>query len=365
MANHGPMHWRGDRTGGNDVPVSAQPDTGTFDEDAAFKKFNVAFPGLLGRASELTDDEMQAFTDFVLQLVYPPNPIRNLDNSLTEQQQIGRSFYFSEIPSDTVFNCNGCHVLDPAGNAEHGVAMPGFFGSDGRYSFEAEPQFFKVAHLRNAYQKVGMFGGAAASGLPIDLPPPRGPLTSPLPAPFNDNSFQGDQIRGFGYLHSGEIDTVFRFMGFDVFALRPSTHPVPNLGGFTRDDAGIALRRAVEAFVLAFDTNLAPIVGQQVTLTARNGAVAEPRLELLLQRAAADECQVVARALRGGRELGLLYLPDGGGFASDRAGEAPLTLDQLRVLARRTPVTFTAVPSGSGERIALDRDSDGVLDGDE
>ena len=31
MANHGPMHWRGDRTGGNDAP-SAQPDSGTFDE---------------------------------------------------------------------------------------------------------------------------------------------------------------------------------------------------------------------------------------------------------------------------------------------------------------------------------------------
>ena len=37
MANHGPMHWRGDRTGGNDAP-SAQPDSGTFDERAAFRE---------------------------------------------------------------------------------------------------------------------------------------------------------------------------------------------------------------------------------------------------------------------------------------------------------------------------------------
>ena len=43
MANHGPMHWRGDRTGGNDEP-SAQPNGGTFDEDAAFKKFNPPSP---------------------------------------------------------------------------------------------------------------------------------------------------------------------------------------------------------------------------------------------------------------------------------------------------------------------------------
>ena len=44
MANHGPMHWRGDRTGGND------PGGDPLDEDAAFKKFNVAFAGLLGRS---------------------------------------------------------------------------------------------------------------------------------------------------------------------------------------------------------------------------------------------------------------------------------------------------------------------------
>jgi DNA-binding beta-propeller fold protein YncE len=55
LANHGPMHWRGDRTGGTDAMLqhilpSAQPDTGTFDEQIAFKKFNAAFPGLLGRA---------------------------------------------------------------------------------------------------------------------------------------------------------------------------------------------------------------------------------------------------------------------------------------------------------------------------
>jgi len=64
-----------DRTGGNDAP-SAQPDSGTFDEDAAFKKFNVAFPGLIGRSAELGDADMQAFTDFILQVTYPPNPIR-------------------------------------------------------------------------------------------------------------------------------------------------------------------------------------------------------------------------------------------------------------------------------------------------
>ena len=95
MANHGPMHWRGDRTGGNDAPT-AQPDSGTFDEEAAFKKFNVAFQGLLGRQrASSRSGRMQAFTDFILQIAYPPNPIRNLDNSLTADQRRDEHFFIS------------------------------------------------------------------------------------------------------------------------------------------------------------------------------------------------------------------------------------------------------------------------------
>ena len=37
----------------------------------------------------------------------------------------------------------------------------------------------------------------------------------------------------------------------------------------------------------------------------------------------------------------------------------------LRELAKVGAITFTAVPPGSGVRIGLDRDSDGVLDGDQ
>jgi len=54
-------------------------------------------------------------------------------------------------PSDTFTTCNGCHVLDPAGNAQLGIARPGCFGSDGRYSLEKEAQVFQVPHLRNLY----------------------------------------------------------------------------------------------------------------------------------------------------------------------------------------------------------------------
>ena len=362
LSNHGPMHWRGDRTGANDE-ISLQPDGGAFNEDAAFKKFNVAFPGLNGRHAPLDPADMQAFTDFALQITYPPNPIRALDNSLSPAQQRGRDIYFGDR-SDTFFNCNGCHVLDRDGNRAFGVAKPGFFGTDGRFSFENEPQFLKIPHLRNLYQKVGMFGMPAA------------PFFLPL-----DNGFMGEQIRGFGFLHDGSTDTLFRFHSATVFVRRPagflSSIDPGNPAGFpfapptTAEGLaifleGVAQRRAMEQFMLAFDSNLAPIVGQQVTLDGANSAAVNARINLLMARAEAGECDLVVKGRPGAEEGGYLYLGSGF-FAQDRAGKPPIGDAALRTAARLPggEVTYTCAPPGSGARIAFDRDGDGVRDGTE
>jgi hypothetical protein len=314
---------------------------------------------------------MQAYTDFILQVTYPPNPIRNLDNSLTSDQQAGRDFYFAttsdgkELVSDTFHNCNGCHTLDPAGNAQFGVAKPGFFGSDGRYSFDAETQLFKVPHLRNLYQKVGMFGMDATFD-------PNSGLLAFLPAPFNDNSFLGDQVRGFGFLHDGTVDTVFRFHGGNVFvqtANNPGGIPVtlssndPNAQQLLA--ANIKLRRQIEAFMLAFDSNLAPIVGQQATLTASSGSDVGARIDLLEARAAAGECDLVVKGFARHRHVSFLYEPATRSFVPDKARARRRSDAVVRALAENGALTFTAVPPGSGVRIGLDRDLDGVLDGDD
>ena len=135
LANHGPMHWRGDANGGTDQPT-AQPDSGAFDEHAAFLKLNAKFQNVLGRDQTLTGKEITAFASFILQLSYPPNPDRNLDNSLTPDQAAGLEAFsnlasFTSPTSATAFSCASCHRLDPQGNAEFGVAAPGFFGTDG------------------------------------------------------------------------------------------------------------------------------------------------------------------------------------------------------------------------------------------
>ena len=343
MANHGPMHWRGDRTGGNDAG-SFQPNLGTFNEDAAFKKFNPAFQGLVGRSAQLTASEMQAFTDFILQVVYPPNPIRNLDNSLTPDQLAGRNFFFGPV-SDTFQNCDGCHRLVPTANANQpGVDRPGFFGTDGRGSFENETQVLKVPHLRNMYQKVGMFGMPAI------------PFLNP-----GDNGFQGDQVRGFGFLHDGSVDTLFRFHNATVF-----NQSGVNTTGIPAGAPGDPLRHQIDAFMMAFDSNLAPIVGQQITRTVTNGVTVDPRIDLLIQRADAGECELGAKVLVGGERRGFYYV-GGGNFEGDRSGDPLFTDAQVRGMAGTAgqEVTYTCAPLGSGVRIAIDRDGDGFGDGDE
>jgi hypothetical protein len=63
-----------------------------------------------------------------------------------------------------------------------------------------------------------------------------------------------------------------------------------------------------------------------------------------------------------------LFLYIGSGrFKADRRALPPITDAALRFLAMRAgrPVTFTCVPPGSGARIGVDRDGDGVWDGDE
>ena len=47
------------------------------------------------------------------------------------------------------FFCNTCHEINQA---------QGFFGSNGLTNFIGAPQDIKIPHLRNMYQKVGMFG---------------------------------------------------------------------------------------------------------------------------------------------------------------------------------------------------------------
>jgi DNA-binding beta-propeller fold protein YncE len=374
MANHGAQHWRGDRTGANGIDESVQPDGGVYNEVAAFMAFNPAFVGLNGRSEQLSAEAMQEFTDFALELSYPPNPIRNLDNSLTEAQALGRDFFFDEdMVVDTVHHCNGCHVVDRDGN-EGLTNKPGFFGTDGKNTFAFQTQFFKVPHLRNLYQKVGMFGMANNNNFLADDPftglDPENmtPMEMQMHLFFgNDNQNTGDQIRGFGMFHDGSVDTIFRFHNIIGFLPRPPQAVTPldpgNPDNLSITPDGMQIRRNLEQYLLVFDSNLFPIVGQQVTLTKDNAGIVNSRIDLLVQRASLGECDLIAS------QKSHSYLFDAGAnkFLSDLSSESPITDAKLRTKVDKKDgeITYTCTPPGNGLRLALDRDMDGVFNRDE
>ncbi len=169
--------------------------------------------------------------------------------------------------------------------------------------------------------------------------------------PHDPFDFMGDQVRGFGFLHDGSADTLFRFHGAAVFA-RSSFNP----GGIPAGEEGNVIRRQLEAFLLAFDSNLAPIVGQQITLNANNGAEVGPRIDLLERRSEAAECDLVAKGRVKGEAAGFLYRPSDQRFLRSQSVDPPRTDPELRALANEPlgELTFTCAPPGSGQRIAND-----------
>jgi DNA-binding beta-propeller fold protein YncE len=309
LPRHGPIHWRGDRTGKNRGPDETL-------EEAAFKEFNEAFMGLMDKAAPLSDEDMDTFTRFSLELTYPPNPIRALDNQLNDQETMGLFLFNSGVrrSNGALEICRPCHTIDQSN---------GIFGTTGLMSFNDQPgeTDFKIPHFRDQYQKIGSFSPA-----------------------FSDPGVSGPQIRGFGFNHNGATHTTNVLDGLGL--------PASELG-------------ALRAFLFAFPTDQAPIVGQQVTLDAAGDADSNQRIDLMVQRAAVTqpigECDLVVTGQVAGQPRSWLR-DDAGQFVSDLDGEPPLSEQQLRSMAQQPgqELTFTCAPWGSGRRMAIDRDLDGV-----
>jgi len=86
-----------------------------------------------------------------------------------------------------------------------------------------------------------------------------------------------------------------------------------------------------------------------------------PRIDLMIARADLGECDLVAQK----KKQGFLYQRDGT-FARDSIYKRQISDAVLRRKAKRhNNITYTCTPSGAGIRIALDRDEDGALNGDE
>ena len=283
-----------------------------------FQAFNGAFASLLG-GSVLAAADINDYAAFATSITMPPNPNQQLDRTYRtaptgNNEAAGFTAFqapVATLPLIGAASCTTCHAL-PTGSNRRIVSG----------TILNEPQQMKVPQLRNLYRKVGF-----------------------VRAP-------GPQKAGFGLTHDGVLDTLTAFLAISQFNTWPAA---------TKDD--------IATFLLSFDTGTAPAVGLQLTLTAANansaGVLAD--LNLLAARALAGDLDLIATGDLDGRLAGLLYTPATGLFTVDRTGEGPYTVAQLRakVTAGTAHVTLTAVMPGTGTRLGLDRDLDGVKNGDE
>ena len=166
---------------------------------------------------------------------------------------------------------------------------------------------------------------------------------------FNAPPSTGPQVRGFSFNHNGATSSNF------ILA---------DLGMPTQDT--LALR----AYLYVFPTESPPITGQQVTLTSSNAAQATQRIDLLVQlgqvTTPVPPCDLVVKGVVNNAERGWLMMRNGQ-FQSDLSAEPLLSRTELEALLTdpNDRMTFMCTPWGSGERIGIDRDIDGILDGDD
>ncbi len=331
-----PLHWRGDRGTMND--------------------FNQAFPGLMGaedigpingKPAGLSAAEMELYRQFALGISFPPNPFRNVNDTLPNAPVTIPGIPFAGNPAagETVFNtgradanqpCAACHQL-PFGTAggKIGGVEPGdpptapaaLFNGDADESPHSD---LKIPHLRNMYEKIG---------------PRFGSHTNPADPPAGQKS-------GFGFIHDGAIPDMQTFLSASVF-----TVTAPQV-------------RDLTMFMMHFPTGTRPSVGRNVTVpqgTPPTGTAAQEQLlsTLISLGNAADvngHCDLVASA-RDGSAPRSWYL-NGSLWTADAAGALQVSTAALRTTASG-PITFLCVPRGSGARMGTDRDEDGKLNSDD
>lgn len=170
----------------------------------------------------------------------------------------------------------------------------------------------------------------------------------------NANFAQGAvSVNGFGFRHDGSAMGIFAFLGGSAFP-------------FIQNDP--VVKADLEAYVLCFDTGTAPAVGYSRTLTSATVTTApvESDWNTLQGQAAAGNIDLIANGTIHGQVHGLLYQPASQTYLTDTTALGPFTQSQLRgLVASGDTLTVMGVPPKSGVRMAIDRNLDGVLNGDD
>lgn len=296
-----PFHWRGEKHG--------------------LEEFNPAFTNLQGADAELSGDEMFALEQYVATITYPPNPNRNIDNTLrtavavtngngNAQNGINLFNTLQVLPGGPGANtrCVDCHPQPTGTSLEIGIPLG------------PVPQNRKTAQLRNMHEKTGANRASMSAN------------------------------RGFGFNHDSEFATLP-----DLMAIGFQFVPGP---------PGAQQRRDIEAYVLSFAIDTHAGVGAQTT--AANGGGAGDDVALISQFITLASGGQVALVVKGRvDDLPRGWMLVGGAFQSDRAAESIAPAALLELAAPGSELTYTLVPVGTRVRLGVDRDEDGWWDRDE
>jgi YVTN family beta-propeller protein len=307
----GPMTTRTLRGIVNDTPYHWRGD------NANFAAFNPAFSTLMG-GNQLSTDQMSAYTAFINTVSYLPNPNQNLDRSLPTSLNGGNAvsgqndFLNVSLHGPPGDSCNSCHASTPGPGSDLDIVL--------RPNLS---QPMRVPVLRDVYQKLTF---------------------SNLPG--------SETIGGFGLGNDGQLATLIELI------------QQPILGIFSTDPQG---QLDIAAYLLCFDTGVAPAVGYTQTMTSANVTSSSITSDwaTLQSQAVAGNIDLIAKGTINGQLHGLLYQVATNNYETDTSGLGPFTQAQLiSFISAGDTLSVMGVPVGSGARVGIDRNLDGILDGD-
>ena len=283
-----------------------------------FIDFNTTFNTLLGGPT-MNDPDMTAFRDFINTMAFAPNPNQNLDRTYPTNFPGGgdaQQGFVSFLNQVTLCGrCVSCHSPPPGTGSTNAIRL----GDDDGVS-----QNMKMPHLRNLYQKIGFNRGTDAD--------------SPV---------------GFGFMNDGQEASIITFLSrVAVFGSMPQT-----------------VKTNLSAFLQCWDNGMAPAVGYSRTILASNLNTASLTNDWSLlekQALAGTNIDLIVKGTISGTPHGFLYLPGSETYKPDTTSLPSMTRAQLAAQAQNgDTLTIMGVPPGSGQRMAIDRDLNGVLDADE
>lgn len=277
--------------------------------------------------------------------------------SIDESRLVGFSFQFLDIaPGPNGERHQGIFSSDGTGNTD------GVTGSVNQGSF-------KVPHLRNQLDKSGF---------------------ESKPDPLN-GGLPHISTHGFGVLHDGGVDGLDTFLGSTAFD-GDNDQDLSDIIAFTLCVNGDDFDRlaALPGAPTFFSPSGLPInmttvgqlgpdgsetltahagVGQQITINTSTPSQPElDRINEFYDIALSGEVELIAKGVVNGQKRGWVLETDSPGFPQnsfqfdDNAmGDVPLSL-LLSTAGPGSELTFMLVPTGSGRRMGIDRDSDGSFD---